>query len=102
MVTTSPETATDPKRWNEAAYKALCRVAESKIDFTTDDVWSLLAQGRGADMPAGDPRIMGAVLKRAEHAGLIKPTDRVRKSGRVECHHRPVRVWKSLIFKGKT
>lgn len=44
-----------------------------------------------------DDRAMGPVMKRARARGLIEPTDRVENSGRRRNHHRPLRVWRSLV-----
>ncbi len=36
---------------------------------------------------------MGAVMKRAQKNGWIKPTGQYVMSERVQCHRRPVMVW---------
>ena len=83
--------------WMRKARRSLTHVARMNASFTTDDVW--------ADMLLVDefavthePRAMGAVLRRAVKAGVCVATPRYQPSVRVECHARPVRVWRSLVY----
>lgn len=46
-----------------------------------------------------DKRAMVAVIRRLERDGVIAPTEKFTPDPRTSCHARPVRVWRSLIFK---
>lgn len=73
--------------WLERAHRLVRVVAATLGEFTTDDLWA-----RGLDQPR-EPRALGAVMREAQRAGVCRPTDRYRRSNRVECHTRPLRVW---------
>jgi hypothetical protein len=63
-------------------------------EFTTEEVVRLLA-----DRPAPhEPRVFGAVMRRAAEAGWITPTDRWALSTFRRSHSRPKRIWSSLIY----
>ena len=68
---------------------------EAQMTFTTDDLWVHVD-------PPREPRAMGATMTHARRLGLCEPTDRTSRSSRVACHARPLRVWRSLIFKEPT
>lgn len=78
-----------PSSWMDDAKAAVMHVALHTKDFTTDDVWELLG-----DSTPPEPRAMGAVIKSLSSAGKIVATGGYRKSVRVECHARPVAVWR--------
>lgn len=80
-----------PSLWLHQAVGAVQLLAGERQYFTTDDVWDLL------DSAPPEPRALGAVMREQARAGLIVATDRTQKSRRVECHARPVRVWRSLV-----
>jgi hypothetical protein len=50
--------------WLDAAYEAVKQVARANREFTSDDVWDMLAEG-WPDLPVREPRALGAVLTRA-------------------------------------
>ena len=81
-----------PEAWMQAARDATVQVALSRFDFTTDDVWAAL----GDETPP-EPRAMGAVMKALAGEGRIRATGEYRKSVRVECHARPVAVWRVCL-----
>ena len=60
--------------------------------FTTDAVWD------GLEVEPTEPRALGPILMRAARKGLCEPTDQYRNSRRVQCHARPMRVWRSLTY----
>lgn len=60
--------------------------------FTTDYVWASLE--RDAVPPTHEPRAMGAAIVGLRRAGLAVATGDYRKSARVECHARPVMIWR--------
>ena len=78
--------------WQVDAIAAIRAVAASHAEFTTDDVWR--AMGRN---PEVEGRAMGAAMRTAAKLRLCERSDRTRKSQRVACHRRDLRVWVSLI-----
>jgi hypothetical protein len=78
--------------WIGRARVAVERVAVTRFDFTSDEVWDLL----GEDRP-DEPRALGSVMKAMARDGLIRQTGQYRKSGRVDCHARPVAVWRIVL-----
>lgn len=79
--------------WKAEAWDAVQVVAARAEEFTTDEVWAELAQRRNG-ASTHEPRAMGAIMRNAEAAGLIEPTERWRLSDRAACHRRPMRVWR--------
>ena len=67
-------------------------LARRQATLTTDDVWAAIGS------PADEPRILGNVMRQAAQDGVIAAIDRYIPSTRPECHCRPVRVWRSLVF----
>ena len=78
--------------WVQRARDAATMVALARFDFTTDDVWDAL----GDDRPT-EPRALGAVMKQLAGEGRIRATGEYRKSSRVDCHARPVAVWRVCL-----
>lgn len=60
--------------------------------FTTDAVWAVL-NGWGVGAPI-EPRALGAAMRQASKLGLCEPTNLTSKSTRIDCHARPLRVWR--------
>lgn len=81
-----------PGAWIQAARDATVLVSLARFDFTTDDVWAALG-----DRTPPEPRAMGAVMKALAGEGRIRATGEYRKSVRVECHARPVAVWRICL-----
>ncbi len=77
--------------WILETLTAVRRVSRAQPEFTTDDLWVHVD-------PPREPRAMGAAMVHARKLGLCDPTDRTKRSSRVKCHARPLRVWKSLLF----
>lgn len=69
------------------------RLALSGRRFTTDDVWSVLAK---SGLTTHEPRAMGAVLRNASRDKIIVATGDYVRSERVECHARPIMVWRGV------
>jgi hypothetical protein len=78
--------------WVQRARDAVQLVALARFDFTTDHVWDAL----GEDRPA-EPRALGSVMKAMASEGKIRATGEYRKSVRVDCHARPVAVWRVCL-----
>lgn len=81
--------------WTEGALEAVRGLALCRDEFTTDDVWDRL-EVAGYDLPR-ERRAMGAVMRQAARDRLVVKSDRVVNSRRVECHARPVAVWRSVV-----
>jgi len=82
-------------KFRDHSLQAIIVLAETKYEFTTDDVWEYF--GDNEINSTHDGRALGGAMKRAESLGLIIPTDRFVSSERASCHRRPVRVWESLV-----
>ena len=80
--------------WQVDALAAIRAVAYANTELTTDDVWKAL--GRNPDV---EGRAMGAAMRAAAKLGLVRRTDRTKKSHRVACHRRDLRVWESKVTK---
>ena len=81
--------------WKQHVDLAIRELAKTVYEFTTDDVWQLLADWQ-IEAPH-EPRALGGAMTRASKNGFIVATDRVRNSQRSICHAAPKRVWKSLL-----
>lgn len=79
----------------DSARLAIIQVARELSAFTTDDIWWNL---RLRNVPApGDPRAMGAAIRRAIREAIIRPAAEFpRRSVRTTCHSRPLRVWERV------
>ena len=83
--------------WWEDAFDAVQWCAEHHAAFTTDAVFSRLAQLGVA--PPREPRAMGPLMKAAERAGLVRPTSAFRATTRASRHAAPVRIWRSEVLR---
>lgn len=79
--------------WKELAYATVRKVAESKSEFTPDDIWAT-----GLQKP-NDARALGAVMRRANSAKLIEKTGRVQPTTQPESHGTDITIWRSLVFR---
>lgn len=77
-------------RWKGAAWNALHRVLARKKEFIAADVFAEIPEHL---RDVREPRAMGAIIKAAQQAKLIEPTDRHRATDSVRSHRRPQRVW---------
>lgn len=82
--------------WYGEAESTVAELVKRGEDFTTDDVWRLMAR-TGLSTP--EPRAMGAVIRQFANDRQIVPTGSYRKSTRVECHCRPLAVWRPVNYK---
>lgn len=83
------------KGWDYWARRAIVRLAVEHRDFTTDDVW--MSPELDSVPVNKDPRGLGRIMLDAQIAGLIAPTPEHLPSVMSRCHHRPKRVWRSLV-----
>jgi len=79
--------------WMAAALGAVEACAHGRSLFTTDDVYEYLT-----DASTHEPRAMGAVMRKAQAAGICQATEYYRPSSRPQAHQNPKRVWASLRF----
>lgn len=79
--------------WIEDASAAVRYIAARREFFTSDAIWKLVGSA------PSERRAMGAVMRRALRDGIAERTDRTANSTRADCHCRPIRVWRSLIYK---
>lgn len=83
----------DNAKWEAAVLQTVKRCAEEMTRFTTDHVWACMEPGH----EARDGRALGKLMRRAKSLGWIETTAEFEISSRPECHHRPVRVWRSTL-----
>ncbi len=83
---------------DEFVEKAMWQVywlARRYEEITTDDLWVRLDV---IGMKPREPRVLGAVMMAAKRHRWVEATDRVKQSKRPQCHCRPLRVWRSLVW----
>jgi hypothetical protein len=85
----------DPNLAADAALRAVRAVARRCAEFTTDEVAAELT-----DWTIEEPRLLGPAMLRAQRAGWIAATDRMRKTTNPAAHCRPKAVWTSRIYEG--
>ena len=83
--------------WKVAARETFEHLAQTRREFTSDDVWISLKARR---IETVEHRAMAGVVRWAEARGLIQLTDRMVKSVRPECHSKPTRVYRSRVLRG--
>ena len=83
----------DPALAADAALRAVQSVARRYREFTTDEVAAELTDWR-----IEEPRLLGGAMLRAQRAGWIVATNRVRKTSNPAAHSRPKAVWESRLY----
>lgn len=76
-------------------------VARRRPAFSTNAVFEY-ERATGGGHRLIEPRAMGVVMRRAQRAGIIRPTDRYEPDTTPGSHARPKRIWKSLICREET
>jgi hypothetical protein len=84
------------QQWKAVAEAAVRQIASTRRTLTTDDVWAALTD---TGFSTHEPRAMGAIMTAAARKRWVEATDRTIESTRPENHRRPVRVWRSLIYR---
>lgn len=79
--------------WSALAMERIRFLAQTMDAFSSDDVWSVLDE---LPKPT-DSRALGAVMRQAADARLVRSTDYTTKSQRPCCHARPIAVWLSAV-----
>lgn len=80
--------------WVRDAEAAIHQVASDQREFTTDDVWALLAESKNR---TAEHRTMGPLMVAAQRRGWIEATHSTIISNRRR--GAPVRVWRSNIYR---
>lgn len=83
--------------WIETVLPLVADCARDYKSFTSDEVFKRIVAAK-IEMP-DEPRAMGAVMRLARSAGWIEPADMFVVSDRVSNHRRPMRVWKSRLYR---
>ena len=86
--------------WKAHADTALKEVCETRGEFTTDRVWSVMGYALDEDEKEVTPTAMGPVMRRGQSKGWCAPSGRTKPSARSTNHRRQITVWKSLIVNG--
>lgn len=86
-------------RKHELAW-AVKKASQAFPTFTSDEVRDILKAELGI---AGldHPNALGAAFLAAARAGIIEPTDQVRRSTRDDAHRRKLTVWRSKLVEAK-
>ncbi|QSX40343.1 hypothetical protein [Shewanella cyperi] len=82
----------DKEAWKKAAFETVVKVAESKEEFTPDDIWDA-----GLPKPL-EARWLGPVMNAVKREGIIEKTGRVQPTRQKESHGCDVTIWKSNIY----
>lgn len=81
--------------WWDILCRAVSQVAIRQKEFTMDDVWERIER-----VPDGSKgQALGALMTMMAKEDLVQPTSRFRESKRRICHGRPMRIWKSWIYR---
>jgi len=88
--------AAAPEEWQTMIRNAIDRLARRLPTFTSDDLW--LEVGPKA-MYQANPSALGGVFRTAAAEGAIVCTEERRESDRPATHRRPLRVWRSLLYR---
>lgn len=79
--------------WKEEAGAALHVISRRQRFITSEDIITLLEK---KGVTTGNNRAIGAVMRSAKRAGLIKPTGEFRVSKLARRHGGPIRVWEVI------
>jgi hypothetical protein len=81
--------------FSDTALLVVERLAREQPQVTSEEVWPRLE-----GVLTTDNRALGPVMRRAQRLGYIAPTDRVTLTTMPRSHRSPMRIWKSLIYRG--
>jgi hypothetical protein len=88
--------ASSDEGWCAAAFELLRRHAARYELLSSDDVWRALDE-----VSPSEPRLMGAVFRKAMAASVVLPIPKRERSRRRICHGRSIRLWHSRIYQPK-
>ena len=83
--------------WKRDAREAVVEVAMHEAFLTSDAVWLWLRLNSPAR--THEHRALGAIMQWAHKEGIIEPTEAWVQSQSAQQHARPLRVWRSVIFR---
>ena len=84
------------ENWKNVARWCLLSLAETKEEFTADDLVELL---ENESVKTHNLAALGPIFLKASRAGWIANTGRMERT-RISRRHRKITVWKSLIREG--
>lgn len=98
------------ERADRAVERSAAHADPDALDYWFGVVWALARRepefSTNAVIEYGDgshrliePRALGVVMRRAQKAGVIRPTDRYEPDRTPRAHARPKRIWRSLIYR---
>jgi hypothetical protein len=83
------------EEWKAVAMRAVRYLAETYDVFPAEEV-SFAVERWYPGVRTHEPRALGAVMRRAQAAGLIEPTDQYVGTQRSTRNSAPVRLWRSV------
>lgn len=84
------------EQWKVDAFAAVKHLAETRSEFTADDVWERLLLVY-PDSTTHQPSALGPIFLRAARQNLIRNTHMVVPT-KIARRHRDITVWKSLVL----
>ncbi len=82
--------------WKRAAAARVFWLAQNRREFTADDVIEHLdAEG----ITTGNNSALGAIMRAAQRMGIIENSGLFKESRRPVQHSKPLRIWRSNIYK---
>jgi hypothetical protein len=89
-------TSHESEPWRERALDALYRAARMNLSLTVLDLWYFCAECMEDVL---DARAVGGIMREGARRAWIRATDQYRPSSNPAHHGRPLRVWRSLIYR---
>ena len=86
--------------WKSAAMATGWQLARQQAYFTSADLADRM-MFHYPKVHTHDTRALGPVMLRLMREGAITRTERVERSGRARNHHRPLAVWRSIVYRGE-
>lgn len=82
--------------WSKKARTIVVKVAESKREFTPDDIWDA-----GLSKP-DEARWLGPVMNSIKRGGFIEKTGRVQPTRQKNSHGRDITIWRSCVYRNES
>lgn len=86
------------EEWSHHMVEMVRLTCMEQLLFTADDVFERSEMVPNAPT-THDSRAFGPVMIRAAKKGYCEQTDVTQKSRRASCHHRPLAVWRSKLYR---
>ncbi len=81
--------------WKKAASAALLEVAKNNREFTTDQIWPILAR---QGIHTHNNVAIGAIIQAGSRSGIMQKTGMFKESTNPNNHGRPVTIWRSNLY----